>query len=165
MQVQCQMFCTKMNKSDKVVFTWHDTDGFCIIPVKRNENFIQEMVSKATVFFQFAVIPELISGKIEMDIITMYTKKVLDDIVCKVSKQKNISSSGFLCFECGLIWDNDSHSIQCEKCEQWFHLQCAGLRGSDAVCIKPDLKWFCKECTSSCNSKVKTKTAKESLMF
>ena len=43
---------------------------------------------------------------------------------------------------CGVCKEEaDGHSIACEKCLEWFHLKCVGLKRKPNI---PD--WFCKCC-------------------
>lgn len=71
----------------------------------------------------------------------------------KTKKNRRKSSSNTTTVLCGLCKDkiienSDEASIQCDKCQKWFHSLCAGLCRSDVVAILDDssLPFLCTSC-------------------
>ena len=47
---------------------------------------------------------------------------------------------------CGVYDDEEELVIQCEECEQWWHMKCVALEGLDEEKIEALVKWRCPRC-------------------
>ena len=63
-QVQLQMFCTKRKYNDFVVYTKAYKNNICIIRVPFDDQFVTEMISKASVFWHVVIVEELKTGAV-----------------------------------------------------------------------------------------------------
>ena len=54
----------------------------------------------------------------------------------------------FPCGSCGKAVRNGQNSIECEGCEQWFHIECEGLRVDihKLLCEHESYSWVCLRC-------------------
>lgn len=64
----------------------------------------------------------------------------------------NAKADVWQCGDCGLPWDEDGDDvwIQCDNCDQWYHLQCSGVDYDVAKYYEldaDDINFICAACT------------------
>ena len=142
-QIQLQMKLSDVTYGDFVV--WSESE-LAILKVTLDEDFITTAIDKATIFFKYGILPELL-GK-------WYTKppkpKVIDFSLDN-SSSENICGSATVCsdgdstieFWCYCKGEDEGEMILCDNDScgiKWFHTEC--LRITDI----PKGKWFCPDC-------------------
>lgn len=59
----------------------------------------------------------------------------------KAPSEKSFMNPDWMCGICKT--DEDKQIIQCNKCEDWYHMECARV-SKDAV---ENIDWYCPKCT------------------
>ena len=121
-QVQLQMYVTKTNYTDFVVWS---RQQMCIERIYFDAIFVESNIRTAKIFHSNVIIPQL--------------------LVRWYSESKHCTQSEFWC-DCQQL-DDGREMIRCanEDCRiQWFHLQCLNLKQ-----VGPNDFWFCKTCSKT----------------
>lgn len=147
-QVQLQMKLCDVDFCDFVI--WADEE-LVVNRINRDETFLTEAIDKATKFFKYGILPELI-GK-------WYTRPPCVPLVQVSSSQESTSASYSQAADTQRKWcycntEESGTMIFCEndKCTiQWFHIECLRI-----TCI-PKRKWYCPECRKEKQTSVKKK--------
>ena len=92
--------------------------------IRRNENFITDMIPKLEKFFTTRLLPELLTRRMESTEAVESDKENQLYCVCRGPESGKM-----------IACDN----VECNV--QWFHYKCVGLKRA------PRGKWFCKKCT------------------
>lgn len=139
-QIQAQMHICHATYCDFVV--WSEK-GAIILRINPCDVFITSAIKKATEFFKYCILPELI-GKWYSKAPTYHCKHVpsrepLVDITSN-GQNNNVSKAEKWCFcraeESGLMIGCDSDNCPI----QWFHTECLKIKSI------PKGKWYCPEC-------------------
>lgn len=135
-QVQTQLFLCEREFCDFV--TW--TQGDMIVErIEPDEDFWEDIVSKATIFFKTVILPELV-GKL----VTKPRDQHLRELKkAPVDVNNNDSQEEVICL-CQKVYDEtEDDVIGCdgENCNyHWFHFKCVKLKRA------PKGTWFCPKC-------------------
>ncbi len=63
------------------------------------------------------------------------------------------------CSKCEAVFvDNDDKLLECERCDKWFCIECAGMEPSvySIMVANKNLHWFCQECEKPALTAVKS---------
>ena len=74
-------------------------------------------------------------------------KDLVSDEVYKVIEEYQVMSRQGKNWICGGCRRKVAHGISCDRCHQWFHFKCSGLK--NAQNIGSDDIWICKDCTQN----------------
>jgi hypothetical protein len=135
-QVQMQMFVTNLNYAQ--VVTWMNS-GCVISYVARNDMFIDDMVSTLSSLWQHAILPELMTRRLEYG---QSLSVALNEDDSEMPCQSETPAQLF-CY-CQQPYDDSVEMIGCDDpaCRfKWFHLACAKLKR-----LPKTSTWFCKQC-------------------
>ena len=147
-QVQAQMKFCQCLYCDFVVWSEKDTVIERIVP---DMEFIESALEKATKFFRYGILPELL-GK-------YYTKlpSTTENLMTELNDQEETSVPTQVWCYCKK--EEDGEMIKCEsgRCEiEWFHTECLKITRI------PKGKWLCPECRKKItNRKRKRITSRE----
>ncbi|XP_036002672.1 uncharacterized protein LOC118565784 [Fundulus heteroclitus] len=125
-QVQMQMFLTKSQYCDFVVFTKSEPASMCIIRITLDEKFCENLINKCEKFIKDHVVHELITRQLE------------NEPVVNQELDINEKKTWCICNE-----PEYGRMIKCdgELCPyEWFHYKCVNIRR------KPRGQWFCASC-------------------
>ena len=151
-QIQVQLHATDYSWCDFVVRTVSKKDNFHVERIYRDERFLQSIIPKLEFFFSYAVVPEVLSTKVQDIVVKNAVQGVLNAMLIKLEKAtETIGSISYPCGTCGLICEDDpadskDESIGCDTCQLWYHYLCVGLTGSESVVTNRKSKWKCETC-------------------
>ena len=133
-QVQLQMHICQVSYTDFVVWTTVDCT---VCRVARDELFIQEMIGKLCSHWRRAILPELLTRRLELD---KCNKTSIPVAVCpSTSRSPQHIQRPTYCI-CRTS-DDSGDMVACDKCDEWFHLRCLKL-----TVLPRSKKWYCKKC-------------------
>ena len=105
--------------------------------VARDELFIQEMIGKLCSHWRRAILPELLTRRLELD---KCNKTSIPVAVCpSTSRSPQHIQRPTYCI-CRTS-DDSGDMVACDKCDEWFHLRCLKL-----TVLPRSKKWYCKKC-------------------
>lgn len=120
-QVQGQIALCNVECCNFVCWT---EGGVFVEEIRRNENFITDMIPKLEKFSTTRLLPELLMRRMESTEAVESDKENQLYCVCRGPESGKM-----------IVCDN----VECNV--QWFHYKCVGLKHA------PRGKWFCKKCT------------------
>jgi len=132
-QVQTQLFVCNVEYSDFVVCTFasdHE-DSIHMERLNRNNEFWQDCLDKARLFFKICLLPELLGS--------WYTRPT-EFTVSAASADTSVDVQPVYCSCCG---PEQGIMIACDNPDcrvEWFHLECLHLE------VVPSGKWYCPDC-------------------
>lgn len=149
-QVQLQMKLCDVKFCDFVI--WR-TDELVVNRIMRDDDFLKEAIDKATVFFKYGILPELV-GK-------WYTRP--PPVLSSETEPVDLSTKGEEVTDSEKTWCyckqvESGKMIMCESehCKiVWFHFECL------KITTAPKRKWFCPDCRKE-NLAKKGKSQKKS---
>ena len=114
---------------------------------------MEDAVEKAKIFFKSIVVPELMHGELKkklesIDLSNEVTSSDLEETEATLTS----SVVNYMCHVCHKecidkpVNINDM-SVYCDLCKDWFHWVCVGLKGTETVSKRCQLKWKCPFCT------------------
>ena len=129
-QVQLQMYVCVADYVDFLVWTPVDC---LIMRVKRNDDFICEMMTKLENIWIRHILPELLTRNLENG-----TDKENEIPTC--SGQNLVQSSTQTYCVCKTTEDSGA-MVACDRCDNWYHPECLGLKR-----LPKKKVWYCPEC-------------------
>ena len=120
-QVQHEMYVCNVSYCDFVVWTPIE---FVVVRIKIDEEF---------------------TATIHQKCFEMWKKIILPNLLCNSPQEKpstSTSKNKIYCI-CKQPYDENKTMIGCDKCDDWFHLECLNLKNFPNA-----KKWYCKRCKS-----------------
>ena len=70
----------------------------------------------------------------------------------KITNDQLVDNSESLCGQCRKLVKYENPAIECEICQQWYHIKCQGIKKAECECIKgggkknylSKLHWYCQ---------------------
>ena len=77
-----------------------------------------------------------------------------------------VDNSESICGQCKKLVKNKNPAMECEICQQWYHIKCQGITNAEYECIKGGKKeylskphWYCQTCERMAVNFMKTMTS------
>lgn len=132
-QVQMQLFITGTDYCDFIIWTPKDIYIERIVP---DNDFWDNAVTKATLFFNRCILPELV-GK-------WFTRPSSSQLPSTMSEESEGDNDGVWCFCEQYIPDSQLIGCDNDNCKvQWYHMACLGITA------EPVGSWICPTCQNS----------------
>ena len=85
----------------------------------------------------------------------------------KTTDDQLVDNSESLCGQCRKLVKNESPAMECEICQQWYHIKCQGIKKAEYECIKgggkknylSKLHWYCQTCERMAVNFMRTMTS------
>ena len=85
----------------------------------------------------------------------------------KTPDDQLIDNSESLCGQCKKLVKNENPAMECEICQQWYHIKCQGITKAEYECIKgggkkkylSKLHWYCQTCERMAVNFMRTMTS------
>lgn len=126
-QVQHEMYVFGVSYCDFVVWTPKE---FIVAQVPADNEFMKTLTNKCFDLWKTIILPELLCKSIE-DETSTDTQAIR--LYCKCQKP----------------YDEKEPMIGCDKCDEWFHLNCLKLKAAPKA-----KKWYCSTCKSDKKKKI-----------
>lgn len=85
----------------------------------------------------------------------------------KTPDDQVVDNSESLCGQCKKLVKNENQAMECEICQQWYHIRCQGITKAEYECIKgggkkkylSKLHWYCQTCERMAVNFMRTMTS------
>ena len=141
MQVQAQLFCTKANYCDFVVYT---KTSLHTERIKFDECFWEVNIEKVKHFFDIGIMPELLGrwfSRPPERAVSMQPTSSSNSLQSNTNEGPSTSASIKYCYCQG---DEYGDMVGCDNDEcvyKWFHLECLRLKSPPK-----SKEWYCPDC-------------------
>ena len=103
------------------------------------ENILKDLVSKSVKIAQFPkpiIEQNFVEDVIQVDLMTGSNVEISSDYTCSICQKVCIDSPKKF----------RQKSIECSKCEFWYHMRCVRVTGSEPFVKDPSISWKCYRC-------------------
>ena len=142
-QIQLQMKLCEVEYGDFIVWSGEE---LVVLRIEKDEAFLREAMDKATSFFKYGVLPELLAK--------WYTRLPLQDsLELRPSESTTSSTRHETTTERHYCYCNEVESGEMIGCDdencfiQWFHVDCLKIK------TIPKGAWYCPECRKKTKKK------------